>query len=165
MSDMNDQNEKTTEIDENRLIAERRTKLGALREAGQAYPNDFRKDTTSGVLHERFDECDADELTTVEEQFSLAGRMMAKRVMGKIAFVRMQDRSGSIQLMIQRDNLPEGLFQQFKHWDIGDIIGASGRIVRTQKGELSIRVSGLRLLSKSLRPLPEKYHGCAIQEQ
>ena len=164
MSDMKDLNEKTTEIDENRLIAERRTKLDAMREAGQAYPNDFRKDTTSGVLFDRFGESDAEELTQVEEQFSLAGRMMAKRVMGKIAFVRMQDRNGSIQLMIQRDNLPEGLFQQFKHWDIGDIIGASGRIVRTQKGELSIRVSELRLLSKSLRPLPEKYHGLTDTE-
>ena len=164
MSDMNHQNDKTTEIDENRLIAERRSKLDAMREDGQAYPNDFRKDTTSGALHERFGQCDADELAQVGEQFSLAGRMMAKRVMGKIAFVLVQDRSGSIQLMIQRDNLPEGLFQVFKHWDIGDIIGANGRIVRTQKGELSIRVSELRLLSKSLRPLPEKYHGLTDTE-
>ena len=165
MNDMkNQQNTEATEQDENRLIAERRTKLDAMREAGQAYPNDFRKDTTSGALLDRFGESDAEELTQVEEQFSLAGRMMAKRVMGKIAFVRMQDRNGSIQLMIQRDNLPEGLFQEFKHWDIGDIIGASGSIVRTQKGELSIRVSELRLLSKSLRPLPEKYHGLTDTE-
>jgi lysyl-tRNA synthetase class 2 len=153
-----------SEIDENRLIAERRGKLDALRQAGQAYPNDFRKDTTSGALHARFDAMDADALAQVEEQFSLAGRMMAQRVMGKIAFVRLQDRSGSIQLMIQRDNLPEGLFQDFKHWDVGDIIGASGNIVRTQKGELSIRVNELRLLAKSLRPLPEKYHGLTDTE-
>ncbi len=90
--------------------------------------------------------------------------MMAKRVMGKIAFVSLQDRSGAIQLMVQRDNLPEGVFQQFKHWDIGYIIGGSGRIVRTQKGELSVRVTELRLLSKSLRPLPEKYHGLTDTE-
>ena len=153
-----------TEVDENRLIAERRSKLDALRAEGQAYPNDFRKDTTAGSLHRRFDGCEAEELAQVEEQFSLAGRMMAKRVMGKIAFVRLQDRSGSIQLMIQRDSLPEGLFQAFKHWDIGDIIGASGEIMRTQKGELSIRVSSLRLLTKSLRPLPEKYHGLTDTE-
>jgi lysyl-tRNA synthetase class 2 len=165
MSDMKDQT--TTpgnEPDENRLIAERRTKLDGMREAGQAYPNDFRKDTTSGVLHRRFGECGAEELAQVEEQFSLAGRMMAKRVMGKIAFVLLQDRSGSIQLMVQRDNLPEGVFKDFKHWDVGDIIGARGSIVRTQKGELSVRVNELRLLTKSLRPLPEKFHGLTDTE-
>jgi lysyl-tRNA synthetase class 2 len=154
----------TTEIDENRLVAERRSKLAAMREAGQAFPNDFRKDSTSGALHQRFDALEADELAQVEDRFSLAGRMMAKRVMGKIAFVRLQDRSGSIQLMIQRDNLPEGLFQEFKHWDVGDIIGATGRIVRTQKGELSILASEIRLLTKSLRPLPEKFHGLTDTE-
>ena len=154
----------TPEQDENRLIAERRGKLDTLREAGQAYPNDFRKDTTSGELIERFGESDAEALAEIDETFSVAGRMMAKRVMGKIAFVRLQDRSGAIQLMIQRDNLPEGVFQQFKHWDVGDIIGASGAIVRTQKGELSIKTNELRLLSKSLRPLPEKYHGLTDTE-
>jgi lysyl-tRNA synthetase class 2 len=153
-----------TELEENRLIAERRAKLDALREAGQAYPNDFRKDSTSSELVERFGDSGTEELAEVETVFSVAGRIMAKRVMGKIAFVRLQDRGGSIQLMIQRDNLPEGVFQQFKHWDIGDIIGASGRIVRTQKGELSIRAGELRLLSKSLRPLPEKYHGLTDTE-
>ena len=162
---MNDQ--RTTqenEVEENRLISERRGKLDALREQGQAYPNDFRKDTTSGELHARFGDCDQEELAGVDEEFSLAGRMMAKRVMGKIAFVKLQDRAGDIQLMIQRDNLEEGLFQQFKHWDIGDIVGARGRIMRTQKGELSVRVDQLRLLAKSLRPLPEKFHGLTDTE-
>jgi lysyl-tRNA synthetase class 2 len=162
---MNDQ--KTTEaveVDENRLIAERRSKLDALRAEGQAYPNDFRKDSTSGVLHRNYDGCEQEQLAEVDQEFSLAGRMMAKRVMGKIAFVKLQDRDGDIQLMVQRDGLEEGLFQQFKHWDVGDIIGAKGRIMRTQKGELSIRVSGLRLLTKSLRPLPEKFHGLTDTE-
>jgi lysyl-tRNA synthetase class 2 len=154
----------TPEVDENRLIAERRSKLGDLREQGQAYPNDFRKDSTAGELQAQFKEADGEELQKIEKVFSLAGRMMAKRVMGKIAFVRLQDRSGAIQLMVQRDMLPEGVFQQFKHWDIGDIIAGRGRIIRTQKGELSIRVSELRLLSKSLRPLPEKYHGLTDTE-
>jgi lysyl-tRNA synthetase class 2 len=153
-----------SEIDENRLIAERRAKLDALRADGEAYPNDFRKDTTAGVLHQRFGETDGEQLAQLDEVFSVAGRMMAKRVMGKIAFVRLQDRSGAIQLMVQRDNLPEGVFQQFKHWDVGDIIAGTGRIVRTQKGELSVRVSELRLLSKSLRPLPEKFHGLTDTE-
>ena len=161
-------NEKTetlaTEADENRLIAERRAKLQELREAGQAYPNDFRKDTISSDLHARFADALAEELEAVEERFAVAGRIMAKRVMGKIAFVRLQDRGGSIQLMLQRDNLPEGVFQAFKSWDVGDIVGARGRIVRTQKGELSIRADELRLLSKSLRPLPEKYHGLTDTE-
>jgi lysyl-tRNA synthetase class 2 len=162
---MNDKSETpTTETDENRLIAERRAKLQALREAGQAYPNDFRKDTISSDLHTRFGDALAEELEAVDENFAVAGRIMAKRVMGKIAFVRLQDRGGSIQLMLQRDNLPEGVFQAFKSWDVGDIVGATGRIVRTQKGELSIRADGLRLLSKSLRPLPEKYHGLTDTE-
>ena len=152
------------DADENRLIAERRAKLETLRQDGEAFPNDFRKDSTAGELHSRFGDSDASALETVEEVFSVAGRMMAKRVMGKIAFVRLQDRSGAIQLMIQRDSLPEGVFQQFKHWDLGDIVGATGRITRTQKGELSIRVSELRLLVKSLRPLPEKYHGLTDTE-
>jgi lysyl-tRNA synthetase class 2 len=161
-------NEKTetqaTETDENRLIAERRAKLQELREAGQAYPNDFRKDTISSDLHTRFADALAEELEAVDETFAVAGRIMAKRVMGKIAFVRLQDRGGSIQLMLQRDNLPEGVFQAFKSWDVGDIVGARGRIIRTQKGELSIRADELRLLSKSLRPLPEKYHGLTDTE-
>ena len=162
---MTDVKEKgTPEADENRLIAERRAKLDELREAGEAYPNDFRKDSTAGALQSRFGAEDAAALEEVEEVFAVAGRMMAKRVMGKIAFVRLQDRSGSIQLMIQRDLLPDGLFQAFKHWDLGDILGARGRVVRTQKGELSIRVSELRLLAKSLRPLPEKYHGLTDTE-
>jgi lysyl-tRNA synthetase class 2 len=161
---MTKQDNSASTIDENRLIAERRAKLDELRQGGQAYPNDFRKNTTAGELAARFGEADAAELESVDEEFAVAGRMMAKRVMGKIAFVRLQDRSGSIQLMVQRDNLPAGVFQQFKHWDVGDIVGGRGRIVRTQKGELSIRVSELRLLTKSLRPLPEKWHGLTDTE-
>ena len=165
MNGMENKNSASTpEHDENRLIAERRAKLAALRERGQAYPNDFRKDTTAADLHARFGEMDAAALESVAEVFSVAGRMMAKRVMGKIAFVLLQDRSGSIQLMLQRDELPEGVFQDFKHWDIGDIIGGRGRVVRTQKGELSVRLDELRLLAKSLRPLPEKYHGLTDTE-
>jgi lysyl-tRNA synthetase class 2 len=152
------------EADENRLIAERRAKLAALREAGEAYPNDFRKDSTAGELQARFGDADAADLEQVGDTFTVAGRMMAKRIMGKIAFVRLQDRSGAIQLMIQRDDLPAGVFQQFKHWDIGDLLGARGRVVRTQKGELSIRVGELRLLVKALRPLPEKFHGLTDTE-
>mgnify|MGYP006280664683 CR=1 FL=1 len=145
--------------DENRLVAERRAKLAALREAGPAFPNDFRPDASAAGLAERFGDMDADALEAVDEEFAVAGRMMAKRVMGKIAFVRLQDGSGSIQLVLQRDELPEGVYQAFKQWDVGDIIAATGRMFRTNKGELSVRAGTLRLLVKSLRPLPEKYHG------
>ncbi|MEE4293121.1 MAG: lysine--tRNA ligase [Xanthomonadales bacterium] len=162
MNDKTDQN--VQENEENRLIAERRGKLDALREEGQAFPNDFRSDTVSNVLQVRFADAAAEELDSVEDEFSVAGRMMAKRVMGKIAFVRLQDRGGSIQLVLQRDNLPEGVYQEFKRWDVGDIVGARGRVMRTQKGELSIRASEVRLLAKALRPLPEKWHGLTDTE-
>ena len=151
-------------VDENRLIAERREKLRALRKQGQAFPNDFKPDATAAGLAERFGEMDAAALKAVDEVFALAGRMMAKRVMGKIAFVVLRDGSGSIQLVVQRDELAAGVYQQFKHWDIGDIIAGRGRMFRTQKGELSVRLSELRLLTKSLRPLPEKYHGLTDTE-
>ena len=153
-----------TALDENRLIAERREKLHALKAETIAYPNDFRPNTNAAVLHERFADDDTETLAEVDETFALAGRMLAKRVMGKIAFVKVQDGTGAIQFVIQRDNLPEGLYQQFKQWDIGDIIGGSGSIFRTQKGELSVKPVELRLLTKSLRPLPEKFHGLTDTE-
>jgi len=151
-------------LDENRLIAERREKLHALRAQNIAYPNDFRPNTNAAELQRRFADDDTETLAGVDETFALAGRMMAKRVMGKIAFVKVQDGTGSMQFVVQRDNLPEGLYQQFKQWDIGDIIGGSGAIFRTQKGELSVKPTELRLLAKSLRPLPEKFHGLTDTE-
>ncbi len=165
MSKANQNNTSTdTSPDENRLIAERREKLHTLKAETIAYPNDFRPNTHAEVLHSRFADADLEALAEVEETFALAGRMLAKRVMGKIAFVKLQDGSGNIQLVVQRDNLPEGLYQQFKQWDIGDIIGGSGSIFRTQKGELSVKTTELRLLTKSLRPLPEKFHGLTDME-
>jgi len=151
-------------VDENRLIAERREKLHKLKAEGIAYPNDFRPNTNSAVLHERFKDDDVETLAAVDETFALAGRMLAKRVMGKIAFVKIQDGTGSMQFVVQRDNLPEGHYQLFKQWDIGDIIAGSGAIFRTQKGELSVKPVELRLLTKSLRPLPEKFHGLTDTE-
>jgi lysyl-tRNA synthetase class 2 len=153
-----------TALDENRLIAERREKLHALKAETIAFPNDFRPNTNAAVLQERFADDDTETLTEVDETFALAGRMLAKRVMGKIAFVKVQDGTGAIQFVIQRDNLEEGLYQKFKQWDIGDIIGGSGSIFRTQKGELSVKPAELRLLTKSLRPLPEKFHGLTDTE-
>jgi len=153
-----------TAMDENRLIAERRDKLHALKAETIAYPNDFRPNTNAAVLHQRFADDDTETLAEVDETFALAGRMLAKRVMGKIAFVKVQDGTGTMQFVVQRDNLPEGLYQQFKQWDIGDIVGGSGSIFRTQKGELSVKPNELRLLTKSLRPLPDKFHGLSDME-
>ncbi len=151
-------------VDENRLIAERREKLHALKAETIAFPNDFRPNTNAATLHQRFADDDTETLAGVDETFAIAGRMLAKRVMGKIAFVKIQDGTGSMQFVVQRDNLPEGLYQQFKQWDVGDIIGGSGSIFRTQKGELSVKPTELRLLTKSLRPLPEKFHGLTDME-
>ncbi len=150
--------------EENKLIAERRAKLAQLREQGSAFPNDFKPNTNAAELQQEFADQDNEKLAAHEQLYRLAGRMLAKRVMGKIAFVRLLDRSGEIQLVIQRDNLPEGVYQAFKHWDVGDIIASEGRMFRTQKGELSVKLTELRLLTKSLRPLPEKWHGLTDTE-
>jgi lysyl-tRNA synthetase class 2 len=150
--------------DENKLIAERRSKLDALREQGNAFPNDFRRNAIAGELHQTFHAHDND--TLVEENITVAvsGRMMAKRVMGKASFVKLQDRSGQIQLRLERDRLPEGVYQAFKKWDVGDIVAAQGTLFRTNTGELTVLATEVRLLTKSLRPLPEKWHGLSDQE-
>ncbi|MFP4648653.1 MAG: lysine--tRNA ligase [Halorhodospira sp.] len=153
-----------SESEENKLIAHRRKKLQALREQGQAFPNDFRRDALADEIHERYGHLDEEQLLQEGAQFTVAGRMMAKRVMGKASFVQLQDRSGRIQLYVRRDALPEGVYTAFKGWDVGDILGATGTVFRTRKGELSLDCTQLRLLTKSLRPLPEKWHGLTDPE-
>ncbi|NNJ93552.1 MAG: lysine--tRNA ligase [Halobacteria archaeon] len=153
-----------TDQDENALIAQRRSKLQALREEGNAFPNDFRRNAIAGELHAEYDDRDNDFFDAHPVRVKVAGRMMAKRIMGKAAFTQLQDMSGRIQLFLQRDSLPEGLYQAFKGWDVGDIIAAEGVMFKTRTGELSVRCEELRLLTKSLRPLPEKFHGLADQE-
>lgn len=150
--------------EESTLIAERRRKLAQLREAGIAFPNDFRRNALAAELLQTFGEHTEESLAEEPIHVKVSGRMMAKRVMGKASFVKLQDRSGQIQLYIQRDKLPEGLYQQFKTWDVGDILGAGGTLFITRTGELTVQVDELRLLTKSLRPLPEKFHGLADQE-
>jgi lysyl-tRNA synthetase class 2 len=149
---------------EHRLIAERRRKLEALRAAGPAFPNDFRKDVQADELHGTYGEWSNERLEEADVVVRVAGRVMAKRVMGKASFARLQDVSGSIQLFLARDTLGQENYQAFKRWDVGDIVGARGALFKTRTGELSIRVDELRLLTKSLRPLPEKYHGLTDQE-
>jgi lysyl-tRNA synthetase, class II len=150
-------------VDENRLIAERRAKLSALRQRGQAYPNEFRRDALAAELHSAYAECDAAWLEANPVQVRVGGRMMFKRVMGKASFAKLTDRSGSIQLFLQESALGEA-YQAFKDFDVGDILGARGPLFRTKTGELSVRVSGLKLLAKSLRPLPDKWHGLSDTE-
>ncbi len=154
--------------DENRLIAERRAKLRGLREAGAAYPNDWRPDTEAAGLIERFSDAEAwgqEALDELGERFCLAGRIMSRRIMGKAAFLHIQDGSGArIQIYLRRDDLPEGVYGAFKQWDIGDLVGVAGRLMRTRTGELSVHADEIRLLAKALRPLPEKWHGLTDQE-
>jgi lysyl-tRNA synthetase class 2 len=151
--------------DENRLIAQRREKLKALRDAGYCFPNDFRRNVMAGELHAEYDDKDQAFFEAQDLRVTVAGRMMSKRVMGKNSFTHLLDMSGRIQLFVQRDALPEGHYQVFKSWDVGDIVGAEGRLFKTRTAELSIKVDNLRLLTKSLRPLPEKFHGLSDQEQ
>ncbi|MCC5857408.1 MAG: lysine--tRNA ligase [Ectothiorhodospiraceae bacterium] len=157
-------NSKVQETDENKLIAQRREKLAALREQGQAFPNDFRRDSYAGDLQRDYAQHENPQLEADPVPVRVAGRMMAKRVMGKASFTHLQDMSGRIQLFLSRDDLPEGRYQEFKSWDVGDIIAAEGTLFRTRKGELSVKCTDIRLLTKSLRPLPEKYHGLTDQE-
>jgi lysyl-tRNA synthetase class 2 len=153
------------EQDENKLIAERRSKLASLREEGNPFVNDFKPKDLAQNLHEEFDEVSNEALEEGNNGVSVAGRIMLKRIMGKASFVQLQDSSGQIQLFITRDELNDGFYNdQFKKWDIGDIVGASGVLFKTKTGELSVRVNDIKLLTKSLRPLPDKFHGLSDQE-
>ena len=150
--------------DDNEIIRQRRTQLQQLRVAGNAYPNDFRRDALAADLHARYGDKEREELSAATAGFRLAGRMMSRRIMGKVAFAHIRDMSGQIQLFIRRDALPDGTWAAFKKWDIGDIVGVTGPVFRTKTGELSIQADSIRLLAKSLRPLPEKFHGLSDQE-
>ena len=152
------------EQDENRLIAQRREKLNELRKEGNAFPNDFRRNVLNAELAAEYAETDSDILKAGTRRVKIAGRLMTKRVMGKASFATIRDMSGDMQLYVKRDDLGEGVYPAFKRWDLGDIIAAEGTMFRTQKGELSVAVDDIRLLTKSLRPLPEKFHGLSDQE-
>ncbi|ASI67235.1 lysine--tRNA ligase [Diaphorobacter nitroreducens] len=160
--------------DENQLIAERREKLKALREnqaqgQGVAFPNDYKPQHHAAVLQQQYGTLDGETLEAQAITVSVAGRMMLKRVMGKASFATLQDGSlgdtgGRIQLYVTRDAIGEEAYSDFKRWDLGDILGAEGTLMKTKTGELSVKVSRLRLLTKSLRPMPDKFHGVADQE-
>jgi lysyl-tRNA synthetase class 2 len=150
--------------DENQIIAERRAKLAKLREAGPAFPNDFVRTHRAGDLQAGYEGASREELAARGVEVAVAGRMMLKRVMGKASFATIQDGTGRIQFYIADDDTGAAAHEAFKHWDIGDIIAARGTLMKTQKGELSVRCKELRLLTKSLRPLPDKFHGLEDKE-
>jgi len=153
-----------TALDENEIIAVRKQKLAELRKRGQAYPNAFRRENLSADLIAHFNEKTGEELEATAQRVSVAGRIMLRRMMGKTSFIHIQDMSGRIQLYVRKDRLAEGEFEDFKNWDTGDIIGAEGVLFKTKTGELSIKVDNIELLTKSLRPLPDKYHGLSNTE-
>lgn len=154
-----------TDKDDNKLIAERKLKLDTLRQTGNPFVNDFKPNNLAKSIISDYNHLSKDDLELENVSVSVAGRLMLKRVMGKASFVHIQDTSGQLQLFVTRDDLVENFYnEQFKKWDIGDIIGAKGVLFKTKTGELSVRVNDIRLLTKSLRPLPEKFHGLADQE-
>ena len=163
---MTDQNPipQEEQLDENQIIAIRREKLNQLRQQGIAYPNDFKRDSFAADLHEQYDNTSKEELDPQNIPVKIAGRMMLKRQMGKATFATVQDVSGSIQLYLNNKGVSQDILDDFNHWDMGDIIGATGTLFKTNHGELTVRVSEIRLLSKSLRPLPDKHKGLSDQE-
>ena len=161
---MNDKTQ-APELDVNEQIAQRKAKLAALRERGVAFPNDFRRDSLAAELHTQYDGLEKEALAAKGVRVAVAGRMMTRRIMGKASFATIQDMSGQIQLYVARDNLAEGFYnEEFKKWDLGDIVGATGTLFITGTGELSVQVDDVRLLTKALRPLPDKFHGLSDQE-
>lgn len=149
----------------NNEMAERRSKLEALRAQGQAYPNDFRRDAVSADIIAACADKDEAQLEAEKNTYTIAGRMMTRRIMGKASFATLQDMGGKTQIYVTRDALPEGQYQElFKKLDLGDIIGVTGYAFKTKTGELTLHVTSLRLLVKALRPLPEKYKGLTDQE-
>jgi lysyl-tRNA synthetase class 2 len=151
--------------DENHIIAERREKLKAWRATGRAYPNDFRRANTAEKLDELYGDKTKEELEATPISVSVAGRIMLKRVMGKASFITVQDLSGRIQFYVTQDNVGAAVYDDFKKWDLGDIVGCTGTLMKTKTGELTVQVSEIRLLAKCLRPLPEKFHGLSDIER
>jgi lysyl-tRNA synthetase, class II len=153
--------EEATGHDENKLIEERRAKLKALRAKGNAYPNDFRRKDFASALAKAHGEKTKEQLEKEKTPAAVAGRMMLKRVMGKASFATLQDGSGRIQAYVTQD-VPG--YEDFKHWDLGDMMGVEGHVFKTMKGELTVHATKISLLAKALRPLPEKFHGLTDHE-
>lgn len=151
-------------VDENQIIAERRAKLTRIREQGVAFPNDFVPSHRAAPLQAEFADITKADLDPQGIVVSVSGRMMLKRVMGKASFATLQDATGRIQIYVNNEGVGEAVHEEFKHWDIGDIVACEGPLFKTNKGELSVHCTRIRLLTKALRPLPDKFHGLADQE-
>ena len=162
---MSEENNTEEVQNENQLITLRREKLAAIREKGVAFPNQFDRKDYAKKLYDKYSENDKAWFEENEVTVSIAGRIMLKRVMGKASFITISDMSGRIQLYVQKNLLGDEVYDAFKAWDIGDIVGGTGKLFKTNKGELSIKLDSLQLLTKSLRPLPEKFHGLTDHEQ
>ncbi len=148
------------ELDLNGEMLARREKLNKIREQGNAFPNTFRRDALAKDLHAQYDAVEGETLKEQNIQVKVAGRIMLKRVMGKASFFTIQDVSGAIQLYVARDNLSDSVYEEkVSLWDLGDIVGVEGALFKTKTGELTVRCSEVQLLTKSLRPLPDKHHG------
>ena len=160
----NDDQRPSPHQDENQLIAERRAKLAEWRKTGEAFPNDFQRENMAARLVEAYGDKTTEELEGLPVEVKVGGRMMLKRVMGKASFATLQDVSGRIQIYVARDKVGEESYAAFKTWDLGDILGVVGTLMKTKTGELTIQAAELRLLTKSLRPLPDKFHGLADVE-
>ena len=161
---MDEQRPQPTGEDSNQIIEERRAKLRALREQGIAYPNDFRREHLAADLARQHEAADRETLEASAVTVTVAGRIMLKRVMGKAAFATLQDMSGRLQIYVSESDTGAAAHEAFKHYDIGDIVGVRGVLFKTRTGELTVRAQEVRQLAKSLRPLPEKFHGLADQE-
>ena len=153
------------EFDLNGEMLVRREKLAALRAKGNAFPNQFRRDALAQDLHDKYDAQEGEALKEQHVEVAVAGRIMTRRAMGKATFITIQDMSGKIQLYVARDNLPEGVYaDDVGHWDLGDIVGVKGSLFKTKTNELTVKATEVQLLTKALRPLPDKFHGLTDQE-
>lgn len=146
------------------LIEQRRAKLASWREQGQAYPTGFHRDSLSASLHAKYQDKTEEELEANPVLVKVAGRIMTRRLMGKASFTHIQDMSGRMQIYIKQDDVTQAVYDDFKQWDLGDIIGVTGQLFKTKTGELSVKAKQISLLTKSLRPLPDKFHGLTDQE-
>ncbi len=155
----------TENLSENDLIKQRRSKLEELRNRGNAYPNSFRRDFLSQDLKDQCEGLSKEDLEAKEMTVSVAGRIMLQRIMGKASFITLQDMKGQIQAYVRSNDLPEGQYDDFKTWDLGDIVGIKGKLFLTKTGELTVNAESIEMLTKSLRPLPEKHSGLVDTEQ
>lgn len=155
----------TEEISQNELLALRRAKLDDLRSKGNAFPNNFKRNALAADLHSSYDSFKASELEKEKVAVSVAGRTMLQRIMGKASFITLQDLSGQIQVYIKSDNVDEETYKEFKKWDLGDVVGIKGKLFKTKTNELTVEAESIFLLTKSLRPLPEKHVGLVDTEQ